>query len=82
MKARVIALKKFERIRDAERNVYPKENEEWITSKERAEMLQENGVVKILEFINDNPIKEEKNKTEDTTKMEAPKRRRKPVAKK
>ena len=51
MKARVRALKKFETIRDSERNVYPKENEEWITSKERAEHLELNGVAEIIEII-------------------------------
>lgn len=51
MKARVKALKKFETIRDSERNVYPKEGEEWITSKERAEILVENEVAEIVEII-------------------------------
>jgi len=51
MKARVRALKKFETIRDSERNVYPKEGEEWITSKERAEILRENEVAEIVEII-------------------------------
>jgi len=51
MKARVRALKKFETIRDSERNVYPKEGEEWITSKERAEILSENEVAEIVEII-------------------------------
>lgn len=51
MKAKVIALKKFEGIRDAERNVFPKENEEWICSKERADYLVANNVVKIKEII-------------------------------
>lgn len=51
MKAKVIALKSFEGIRDAERNVFPKENEEWICSKERADYLVANNVVKIVEII-------------------------------
>lgn len=45
---KVKALKKFEGIRDAERNVYPKAGDEWETTKERAEFLQSKGVVEIL----------------------------------
>lgn len=67
MKAKVKALKKFEAIRDAERDVYPKENEEWITSKERAEYLESNGVVEILEIIKD----EVKEKAEKKPKKKA-----------
>ena len=74
MKARVRALKRFEGIRDAERNVMPKEGEEWITSKERAEFLEEKKVVEILEVI------EEKKEKKVTKKVE--KGEEKPVEKK
>lgn len=48
MKVKVEALKEFEGIRDAERNVFPKAGDTWICSKERAELLEENGYVKVL----------------------------------
>ena len=51
MKCKVKANEKFEGIRDAERDVYPKNGEEWITTKERAEFLQSKGVVEIIEEI-------------------------------
>ena len=51
MKVKVKANKKFEGIKDAERNVYPKAGEEWETSLERAEYLEEKGVVEILEEV-------------------------------
>lgn len=49
MKCKVKANERFEGIRDAERNVYPKAGDEWETSKERAEFLQSKGVVEIIE---------------------------------
>lgn len=51
MKVKVIATKKFEGIKDAERNVYPKAGDEWVTTKERAEFLQSKGVIEIIEEI-------------------------------
>lgn len=63
MKVKVRALKKFEKIRDAERNVYPREGDEWITNLERAEYLRENGVIEIVEKTTEGkeePIKETK----------------------
>ena len=48
---KVRATRRFEGIRDAERDVFPKENDEWITSKDRAEYLQDKGVVTIIEEI-------------------------------
>lgn len=51
MKVRVIATKKFEGIRDAERNVYPKEGDTWEVSKERADYLEAKGVIEILPTI-------------------------------
>ena len=71
---KVRALKAFEKIRDAERNVYPKEGEEWICSKERAEYLVEHGVVEIVE-----EIKEEK---KEAIKEEKPKATKKKITKK
>lgn len=46
---KVKANEKFEGIRDAERNVYPKAGDIWETNKERAEFLQSKGVVEIIE---------------------------------
>lgn len=46
---KVIATKKFEGIRDAERNVYPKEGDIWEVEQERAEFLESKGVVEIIE---------------------------------
>ena len=57
MKAKVRATRRFEGIKDAERDVYPKDGEEWITSLERAEYLQSKGVIDILEEIEE-PKKE------------------------
>ena len=51
MKCKVKANEKFEGIRDAERDVYPKAGDEWVTTKERAEFLQSKGVVEIIEEI-------------------------------
>lgn len=45
---RVIATKMFEGIRDAERNVYPKEGDIWEVEQERAEYLESKGVVEII----------------------------------
>lgn len=59
MKVRVIATKRFEGIRDAERNVYPKERDTWITTFERAEFLKEQGVVEIIEEPKKEEVKEE-----------------------
>lgn len=55
MKVKVRALRKFEGIKDAERDVYPKFGEEWVVSKERADFLLEHNVIEIVE-----EIKEEK----------------------
>lgn len=74
MKAKVRATKRFEGIRDAERNVMPKEGEEWITSKERAEYLESKKVVEIIELIKEGPKKQ----TADEKPLEkkpAPRRR-------
>lgn len=48
MKVKVIATKKFEGIRDAERNVYPKEGDIWEVELERAEYLESKGAVEII----------------------------------
>lgn len=66
MKVKVIATKKFEGIRDAERNVYPKTGDEWVTTKERAGFLQSKGVIEIIEEIQ--PKKEEVQKVKDVDK--------------
>lgn len=55
MKVRVIATNKFEGIRDAERNVFPREGDTWIATLERAEFLKEKGVVEIVEEIKEEP---------------------------
>lgn len=78
MKAKVQALKKFEKIVDAERKVYPKEGDVWITSKERAEMLEENNVVTILEYIPElgEEVNDGKEKTTENIELKKkPKRR-------
>ena len=46
---KVRALKSFERIKDAERNVYPKEGEIWEVEQERADFLLQHGVIEIVE---------------------------------
>lgn len=74
VEVKVKALKKFNGLRDVERNVIVKENDIWITSKERAEFLKSKEAVEILEVI-----KEEKLKTKDAVKS---KRRTKTIAKK
>ena len=69
MKVKVIATKKFEGIKDAERNVYPKVGDEWVTTKERAEFLQSKGVIEIIEKIQlKKKIKEEVQKVKDVDK--------------
>ena len=74
MKTKVMALKNFEGILDAERNVMPKEGDEWITSKERAEYLEIKNVVKIIKII-----KEEEPKKE--VKKQAERKKRKTIKK-
>ena len=63
MNAKVRATRKFEGIRDAERDLMPKAGDEWITTMERAEYLSSKGVVEILEEIDTG-----KKKTEDIEK--------------
>lgn len=46
---KVRALKRFEGIKDLERNVFPKENDIWETSEERAEFLKSHGVIEYVE---------------------------------
>lgn len=46
---KVRALKKFEGIKDLERNVYPKEGDVWETSEERAEFLKAHEVIEFVE---------------------------------
>ena len=64
---KVRALKKFEGLRDNERSlkegkdIFPKENDIWETSEERAIFLKEHGVVEIVEEkieIEEKPIEE------------------------
>lgn len=57
---KVRALKKFETIRDLERNVIPKEGDIWETSEERAKFLLNHGVIEIVEEVKE----EKKNITE------------------
>ena len=78
MQAKVKALKKFELVKDAERNVYPKENEEWITSKERAEFLEDGGYVKIVETIEEKNVSRE---TKEEPKEEAKEEKKKTTRK-
>ena len=46
---KIRALKKFEGIKDLERQVYPKDGDVWEVTKERAEFLLNHGVVEIVE---------------------------------
>lgn len=84
MEVKVEALKKFVGTLDVERNVMPKEGDVWLTSKARAEMLEEKGYVKILEEIK---LKEERfeiipdKEDQKKDKEEKRKRRRRSVAK-
>ena len=48
---KVRALKKFEGIKDLERNVFPKEGDVWETTEERANFLKEHGVVEFVEEV-------------------------------
>lgn len=64
MKVKVIATKKFEGIRDAERDVYPKVGDEWVTTKERAEFLQSKGVIEIFKEEQKEEAKEDISKIE------------------
>jgi len=68
---KVRATKKFEGIKDAERDVMPKEGDEWITNQERAEYLQSKGVVEIIEKIE--PPKEVKKEVTVLPEIEKPK---------
>ena len=77
MKVIVRATRRFEGITDAERNVIPKEGDEWIVERERADYLASKGVVQIIgeveepkKDVKEEPIKEEKpiKKTRKTTK--------------
>ncbi len=64
MNVKVEALKIFENYTDSERGIVPKEGDIWRTSKERAEMLERKGFVKIIESkIEDEPVKEVKKST-------------------
>ena len=70
MKCKVIATKKFEGIRDAERNVYPKEGDMWEVEQERAEFLQSKGVVEIIKEEKIEPPKEEVKVSRNLEKVE------------
>lgn len=48
---KVRALKKFEGIRDKERNVYPKEGDVWEVSEERADFLKSHGVIEFVKEV-------------------------------
>jgi hypothetical protein len=64
MKVKVEALKIFENYTDSERGIVPKEGDTWMTSKERAEMLEKKGFIKIVEAkIENEPVKEVKKST-------------------
>ena len=72
MKVKVRAKASFVGKRDAERNVWPKLGEEWITDLERAEYLESKNAVEIIETIKEEPIKQEEKKVE--IKEEKPKK--------
>lgn len=62
MKVKVKALSKFEGVIDAERKVEPKVGDEWETTKERADMLQEKGYVEIIEIIKEKTVEKKPTK--------------------
>lgn len=86
MKAKVEATKGFEGKKDAERNVFPKLGDIWITSKDRAEFLESKKAVKILEIISDEKPKQEIGKKEsvelEQKVTKKPRNTRKTIAKK
>lgn len=45
---KIRALKKFEGIKDLERDIFPKEGDVWEVTKERAEFLLSHGVIEIV----------------------------------
>ena len=57
---KIRALKKFEGIKDLERDVFPKEGEVWEASEERAEFLKSHGVIEIVDEIIEESHEEEK----------------------
>lgn len=63
MNVKVKALKLFEHYTDSERGVVPKEGDTWMTSKERAEMLERKGFVTIEPNKIEDEIKEPKKTT-------------------
>ena len=75
---KVRALKKFEGIKDLERNVFPKENDVWETSEERAEFLKSHGVIEYVEEEKDvfEKYAEEIKKEEATKVEEKPKKKK------
>lgn len=80
MQVRVRANKKFVGIKDAERDVFPKENEEWITSYERAQYLLEHEVIEIVEEIK--PIEVKKEEIKEEVKVEVKEQKPKATKKK
>ena len=70
---KVKALKKFEGIRDAERDIYPKEGDIWEVSEERADFLFSKGVVELIIDGMPEEIEEpkEEKKVEEEIKEEA-----------
>lgn len=59
---KIRALKKFEGIKDLERQAYPKEGEVWEVTKERAEFLLSHGVIEIVKEEKAEKKKKRKNK--------------------
>jgi len=79
MEVRVRALQRFEGIKDAERDVYPKAGDEWVTSYERAEYLLSNAVIEIVEEIKEEEPKKEENVSRETKEEKPKKKSRKKI---
>ena len=67
---KIRALKKFEGIKDKERDVYPKEGDVWEVTEERAKFLKTHGVIEYVKEetkinLKKKPTKKKKNKKEE-----------------
>jgi hypothetical protein len=76
---KIRALKKFEGIKDNERNVFPKEGDIWEVSEERANFLKEHGVI---EFVEETPELTEEEKPYEAKIVETKKIEVKPISNK
>lgn len=84
---KIRALKKFEGIKDIERDVFPKEGDIWEVSEERANFLKSHGVIEFVEEVKEETPKVKLEVNIDSKKIEEkiievePKIEKDPVAK-